>query len=278
MDEMPLKQWLAKNHIHYLAFESEKTTYERYQQLTQEAVHLQPVSSLVQQLRLIKDADEIMLLEQAAHLGYQGYEYTLSLLKNGISEAELAFELELFWRRRGAKKLAFETIIAFGVNASMPHYRAGETRFIPQMPVLIDSGVIWHHYHSDMTRVILPQEPSMELKTMYKAVAEAKQAALSACQPGCLIGDLDKIARHILKTYNYESYFTHSLGHGIGLDIHEPPTIRSIGKYASLELQTGMVITIEPGVYIPSVGGVRLEDTILITETGFKNFYNFNKT
>ncbi|MBA3722010.1 MAG: aminopeptidase P family protein [Parachlamydiaceae bacterium] len=280
IDKMSLKDAIRSNPISTMAFESDKTMHHEFlnlqkliDELRQESVDvtLTHVESPVQKMRLIKDDDEIKILAEAARLGYEGFEFVVANLKEGITEEELALELEYFWRKKGAKKVAFDPIIAFGPNGSMPHYRAGESKLQKNQSVLIDIGVTWKHYHSDMTRVIFFGEVSEEIQKIYKIVEEAKQAAISLCKPGTLIGDLDKSARHIISSKGYGEYFTHSLGHGIGLDVHEIPTLRSKGPFINTPLEPGMVITIEPGIYLPDIGGVRLEDTIVITKNGFTN-------
>ena len=153
----------------------------------------------------------------------------------------------------------------------MPHYRAGPAKLKPNTPVLIDIGVVLAHYHSDMTRVAFFGAPPALIQTIYAIVEEAKARALAICRPGVLVGELDRSARDYISSKGYGDFFTHSLGHGIGLDIHEPPIIRDSGLYRTLPLQAGMAITIEPGIYLPGVGGVRLEDTIIITEQGYEN-------
>jgi Xaa-Pro aminopeptidase len=278
--ESLLKELITSLQIHQLGFDQHYTTYHAFSALTQLAANLKeqsyrldiiPIESVVQKLRLVKDEEEITYLRNAAHLGYQGYELVVSLLREGVTESELAFELEFFWKKRGASRLAFDSIIAFGPNSSMPHYRAGATQLKLHTSVLIDIGVVLAHYHSDMTRVLFFGTPAPIMQTIYSIVEEAKARALALCRPGTLIGDLDQVAREWIASKGYGDYFTHSLGHGIGLDIHEPPIIRNTGPFRDLPLQAGMVITIEPGIYLPKVGGVRLEDTILITEKGYEN-------
>lgn len=280
LKENVLKEWIVDFQIRQLGFDQQHTTYQAYLTLTQLANKLKtqsyaleiiPVDAPIHKLRLIKDEDEIACLRKAAHLGYQGYEFVLSLLREGVSESELAFELEFFWKKRGASRLAFDSIIAFGPNSSMPHYRAGPTALTLHTSVLIDIGVVLAHYHSDMTRVVFFGTPAPLMKTIYSIVEEAKAKALALCRPGTLIGDLDKVAREWIKSKGYGEYFTHSLGHGVGLDIHEPPILRETGIYRDLPLEAGMVITIEPGIYLPEIGGVRLEDTVLITQNGYEN-------
>lgn len=280
LKENELKEWIASSHIERLGFDQQHTTYQAFLTLQQMAEKLKaesyaleiiPLESPIQSLRLIKDADEIACLRAAAQLGYQGYEHVVSLLQEGVTELELAFELEFFWKKRGASRLAFDSIIAFGPHSSMPHYRAGPTKLTSHTVILIDIGVVLAHYHSDMTRTIFFGTPPPLLQTIHSIVDEAKRKALAACKPGTLIGDLDHIAREWIASKGYGECFTHSLGHGIGLDIHEPPILRETGLYREMPLQPGMVITIEPGIYLPSIGGVRLEDTILVTENGYEN-------
>jgi len=275
-----LRDWIVDVQIHQLGFDQSQTTYQDYLSLAQMSEKLKmqsysldivPLDSPIQKLRMIKDHDEIEYLRKAAHLGYKGYEYASSLLSEGILESEIALELEFFWKKKGASRLAFDSIIAFGPNSSMPHYRAGSSILTMNSTVLIDIGVVLSHYHSDMTRVLFFGTPAPIMKTIYAIVQEAKMAAMNLCRPGTLIGDLDLAARDHIASKGYGEYFTHSLGHGVGLEIHEPPLIRDKGPYRAMPLQKGMVITIEPGIYLPGVGGVRLEDTILITDEGYEN-------
>jgi Xaa-Pro aminopeptidase len=275
LEEDILQQWIKTNSIDSLAVDGNKMSYQAFSQLQQITsslkVALLAADSPVQTLRLIKDQDEIETLRQSARLNAEGLAWIIPHIKEGVTEQELALELEFFWKKRGAKTLAFEPIIAFGSNGSMPHYRAGKTSLEFGMPILIDIGVTWQHYQSDMTRVLFFGSPPAEIEAIYKVVEEAKQKALQQCRPGTLIGQLDQAARqHILKQ-GYGNFFVHSLGHGVGLDTHEPPILRSKGPFTDQPLKSGMVITIEPGIYLPKKGGVRLEDTIVITEEGHEN-------
>lgn len=275
-----LKDQIAAFQIHKLGFDQLQTTYHAFLGLNKLAGELKsrsypleiiPVESAVQKLRLIKDEEEIACLREAAKLGCEGYKFVVSKLKEGIAEEELAFELEFFWKKRGAKKLAFDSIIAFGPNSAMPHYRAGQAKLKQNTSLLIDIGVVLSHYHSDMTRVVFFGTSPPLIQTIYSIVEEAKEQAVALCRPGTLVGDLDRAARSYIASKGYGEFFTHSLGHGLGLDIHEPPILRDSGPYSPLPLQPGMAITIEPGIYLPGVGGVRLEDTILITNDGYEN-------
>ncbi len=258
--------------IQKMGIDAENTSYQAYLEWQKKmeplGLSLLPLDNPLKLLRMIKDPEEILLLRQAAQLGCKGFDYVCSLLKEGVTEAELAVELEIFWKRQGAKGLAFEPIIAFGANGSMPHYRSGDTVLKKGMSVLIDIGVNDRHYHSDMTRVIFYGEPSPEIVKIHGIAAKAQQLAIDLCRPGTPIGELDKAARGHITEQGYGDYFTHSLGHGVGLEVHEAPWIRQASSWAKMPLQAGMVITIEPGIYLNGVGGVRVEDTLLITSSG----------
>lgn len=268
--------------IFTLAFDSETTSFKAYQQLEKLAktvsetrkdtpLSLFPLDAPIKQLRTIKDEEEIKQLRDAASLGSQGYDFLCNLFKEGITEKEAATELEIFWKKHGSKTIAFDPIIAFGSNSSMPHYRAGDTVLRYGDIILIDIGVNYRHYHSDMTRIAFFGKPNRQLLAIHQIVEEAQHTALKLCHPGTNIGALDTAARDVITRYGYGPNFTHSLGHGVGLDIHEFPTIRNYPPMNEIALQSGMVITIEPGIYIPGLGGIRIEDTVLITDTGYEN-------
>lgn len=263
------------SHIKKLAFDSDNTTYKNYEQLqkiinniSKELVALDAPLKLQ---RSIKDEKEIQALREAADLGTKGFDFLNSILKEGITEIECALELEIFWKKNGSKGVAFDPIIAFGPNSSMPHYRAGKEKLTKGQVVLIDIGVNLDHYHSDMTRVIFFGEPDSRLLEIQAIVQKAQQAALDLCKPGTTLGQLDQAARNIIAEHGYAEKFTHSLGHGIGLDIHEYPTIRNAPPFADTPLEKGMAITIEPGIYLSGIGGIRIEDTVVITEKGHEN-------
>lgn len=266
-----LSNFIKQNNIASLGFDSENTTYKRHQELQKYSTALIPLDNPIKFLRMIKDQFEIQTLREAAILGSQGFDFVCSLLREGIKENEVAAELEIFWIRRGSKSLAFDPIIAFGPNSSMPHYRAGNNVLRKGMPVLIDIGVNYRHYHSDMTRVVFYGEPDPKIRAIYTIVEKAQKAALSLCKPGTPIGKLDETARGLIKSEGYGEFFNHGLGHGVGLEIHESPSVRNNPPHSELLLQPGMVITIEPGIYLPGIGGVRIEDTVLITPTGSDN-------
>lgn len=277
----PLEQVLNNNffpHLKTVGFDSQSTSFEKYQTykkiLSKKKIKFNPLTNLVLQLRTLKDEEEIKVLKEAAELGSKGFDFVCSLLKENITELEVAMELEIFWKRKGSKGLAFDPIIAFGKNSSMPHYRPQNIKLKFGNPVLIDIGVNLNFYHSDMTRVVFLGNPSDKMKEIYYVVKEAQEAALELCRPGQSIDVIDAKARKVMKKQDMDQYFTHSLGHGVGLEIHELPMMRSKNKQM---LEEGMVITIEPGIYLPDIGGVRLEDTIVIKKNGYINLTNRSK-
>lgn len=254
-----------------VGFDSQFTAYATYLQLQELHEELIPLKGPIKQIREIKEEDEITLLRNAARLGSTGYDFVIDFLREGVTEWEIALELELSWRKAGGDRLGFDPHIAFGTRTSMPHCRAGKHALKKEDPILIDIGVVLNHYHSDMTRVVFWKAIDGEMKQIYQIVQEAQQKALEKCRPGVLIGDVDRAARDWIAHRGYGKYFPHSLGHGVGLEIHESPVIHSRGKDANRPLREGMVITIEPGIYVPGKGGVRLEDTIVITKQGYEN-------
>jgi Xaa-Pro aminopeptidase len=258
-----------------LGFDSSTTSYKNYTKLLSLAetlsLTLVPIDRPLQQLRAVKDETELQRLKDAGALGSLGFDFVLSLLKEGISEIEIANELEIFWKKHGSKGVAFSPIIAFGVNSSMPHYRAGNTQLKQGDIVLIDIGVNLDDYQSDMTRTVFFGTPDPRLLEIYEVVKQAQQAALSLCRPGVSVEALDKAARELIASHGFGPQFLHSLGHGVGLEIHEYPVIKNPCPDGPINLIPGMVITIEPGIYIPQLGGVRIEDTIAITDEGYVN-------
>ncbi len=262
--------------IQVLGFDSDNTSYHDFLKLEKNTKRtLKGINDPILKQRMIKSEIEITLLKQAATLGSEGFDYVVSLLKEGITETELAIELEIFWKRRGSKGMAFDPIIAFGPNSSMPHYTVSNTSLKKGQPVLLDIGVNFHHYHSDMTRVVFFGNPDPKMAEIYAVVKKAQEEALKLCRPGTSIRELDAAARNYIEEKGYGKYFSHSLGHGVGLDIHELPVLS--GNAEDLSLQPGMVITVEPGIYLQDIGGVRIEDTVVITENGYDNLTNRSK-
>jgi Xaa-Pro aminopeptidase len=228
-------------------------------------VRVRDVASAVETLRIVKDADEIALIRQAVNLGATLLDTALPSIRPGIAESEVAAELEYAARRAGAEAMSFETIVAAGARSAMPHGVASTARIPERGFVILDFGVILHGYCSDMTRTVHVGKISAGDRRMYSAVRGAQQAAVDAVRPGVACGQVDRAARNALRRAGWARYFTHSTGHGVGLEIHEPPRL---GRGQTETLRSGMIVTVEPGVYVPGRGGVRIEDMVLVTADG----------
>lgn len=277
-DDMSVIQVIHEMKAHHMGFDAETTTFAIFDQLQKEnSISWKPIEGIGKWLRLYKDKEEIEKMRRSAKLNEEGLRFLSSLLKVGTSEKELALEFEFFVKKKGASGLAFESIIAFSENSAKPHHRSSETKLKADSIVLFDVGVTVDAYQSDATRTVFFGKKHERLKKLYDVVFDSHGAALKICRPGTLIGDLDKAARAVMKKEGVEDLFVHSLGHGIGLETHEFPRLRMGKKFSDLPLKEGMVITIEPGLYVPGLGGIRYEDTIVITKDGYENFYTIGK-
>ena len=227
-------------------------------------VELAPVPAMIDKLRMVKDAGEIDAIRASVNANSEALEDALAKFQVGMSEADLAAEIDYANRKRGAEGLAFDTIVATGERAALPHARPGRTPIGPGM-LLIDMGVFRDGYASDMTRMVHVGQAPDRYKEVYATVLQAQLAAIDAVRPGARTVDVDAAARNVLKAKDLDKAFVHSTGHGLGLEIHEAPRL---GRKDKGRLEAGMAITIEPGVYIEGWGGIRIEDTVLVTETG----------
>lgn len=223
------------------------------------------IADPVRPLRIVKDADEIDRLRVAARVAEEAFEAVRRRLNIGMTEREIAAELDYEMARRGAQAPAFETIVAVGPNSSLPHFEPGSRRLTDTEPLLVDWGARVNWYGSDLTRVLWLGTVAKEYRTIFEVVREAHAAGIAAVKPGAKASAVDAAARRVIDKAGYGKQFNHATGHGIGLRGHEPPRI---GRKVDERLTAGMVITIEPGIYLPGVGGVRLEDDVLVTETG----------
>lgn len=268
-----------------IGFNSQKTSYNSFQKLS-ELVHkvkerkkvidfqLVPINNPLKSFMALKDSSEIQKMKQAALLTWRAFQHICTFLQVGISEEEVALEFEIFCRKNGASAMAFPPIIAFGQNTAYPHHISGRTSLRENEEVLIDIGVILDHYCSDMTRMIFLGEYSKEVEALYLLVKKAHQKALSLCRPGVCLSELDVQVRKVFAEQGMDHLFPHSLGHGVGLQVHEYPRISLDGDDKDVVLQPGMIVTIEPGLYDPKIGGARYEDMILITQNGYENFFS----
>jgi len=221
-----------------------------------------PVSAA---LREVKDEGEIEIIRRAALVGCGLFDRMLGFIRSGLTEMEVAAELEHAARLAGAESMSFETIVASGERSSLPHGRASAAKLPKRGFLTLDFGVVVDGYCSDMTRTLHLGNATQEEFDVYHAVLEAQEAAVAAIAPGVQVGDVDEAARSVLRREKLDQYFTHSTGHGVGLEIHEGPRIAAEQKQ---ELKRGMVITVEPGVYLLGKFGVRIEDMVLVTTAG----------
>lgn len=226
---------------------------------------LHAVPGWIEELRMIKSQEEIEQIREAVETNSKAFEQAASRIKPGMKESDLAAELEYRMRKLGAEKPAFETIVAGGARSALPHAQPTSARLQSGDLVVVDMGALQDGYCSDMTRMVFVGTPSPKVKRMYKAVLEAQLAAADAVRAGVSTAHVDRQARRVLKGYGLEQAFIHSTGHGLGLEIHEPPRI---GKRDDKRLEAGMAVTIEPGVYLEGFGGIRIEDTVVVTKSG----------
>ncbi len=220
---------------------------------------------LVEPLRMVKDADELALMSRAALVGCELFEQMLGFLRPGLKEIEVAAELEYQARRRDAEGMSFETIVASGVRSALPHGRATATPLPRRGFVTLDFGIILGGYCSDMTRTVYLGKPRAKERAAYEAVLGAQQAGVDAVRAGARCGDVDEAAREVLRKAGLAEAFSHSTGHGVGLEIHESPRV---GAGQKNRLLAGMVITIEPGIYLAGEFGIRIEDMVAVTAAG----------
>ncbi|HLZ12288.1 MAG TPA: Xaa-Pro peptidase family protein [Candidatus Acidoferrum sp.] len=224
---------------------------------------LERTNGLVARLRIRKDALELAQMRKAAILASEVVEHAIGLLKPGVRELEVAAEIEFQMRRRGASGAAFESIVAFGERAALPHARPTDKRLGKNELVVLDLGAILGHYCSDITRTVYIGTAPKRVKEWYKAVLEAQSAAISAVRSGVTAGEVDSAARSTLAKYKLDRFFVHSTGHGLGLEVHEDPRL---ARGQKTRLEPGTVITIEPGIYMPGDGGIRIEDDVAVHE------------
>lgn len=248
---------LEKDHITYSQFEF-------YQDKLALATWV-PLKNIMEKQRMVKDQEEIYCLRKAVKLADEAYAHILDYLKPGATELEISLELEFFMRRQGAEKAAFDFIVASGERSSMPHGVATTKKIKSGELVTMDYGCVYEGYHSDITRTPVVGKADQKQQDIYRIVLEAQMAAIDSVHPGIPGSAVDKVARDIISRYGYGENFGHSLGHSVGLEIHERP---SFSVNENTLLQEGMTITVEPGIYLPGWGGVRIEDIVLVTDHG----------
>ncbi|WP_066172905.1 M24 family metallopeptidase [Bacillus marinisedimentorum] len=250
-----------------LAVEKSHMTVERYEHAAAAFGNPDLVSAegKLQQLRLIKDEQETAVLREAAKLADYGVEVGTAAIKEGVTEMEILARIEYELKKQGIREMSFSTIVLTGENTAAPHGNPGKNRVKKGDLVLFDLGVVLDGYCSDITRTVAVGDVSAKQREIYETVLRAQEEAVRICRPGTTIGDLDKTARSIITEAGYGDYFTHRIGHGLGIEVHEFPSLNE--KNTGI-LENGMALTIEPGIYLPGTGGVRIEDDIVITANG----------
>lgn len=264
-----LREMLPDLGIRSLGFESEYSLYSFVEKLkrlgAKLGLQLLPTTGLVEKIRLIKDEDELDKLRASVDLNEKVFDEVYSSLAPGQTENEIALAIESTMRRMGAESPSFSTIVAAGSNSALPHAVPGSALVELGQPLMIDMGLILDGYCSDMTRTFVLGEPDDRFLAIHRLVRRAQLAALASIREGVVAAKVDKIARDIIGAAGYGQAFGHSLGHGVGLAVHEEPRLSSRNRK---QLRAGMVVTVEPGIYVPGWGGVRLENMVVVRKDG----------
>jgi Xaa-Pro aminopeptidase len=250
-----------------VGYESQTMTVAEFANLKKFFPRLEfiPSSFLIPSLRAIKDSSELASIRGAVEISDKVFQKILGIIKSGMTERAVAAEITYWHARYGAEADAFEPIVASGIRGALPHGRASEKKIQRGELVTLDFGCRYRGYHSDLTRTVSVGPPTSELKKIHRIVLEAQERATEFVKTGIATKKIDAIARSFIVKKKFGKYFNHSLGHGIGLEVHESP---HVSRFSKERLATGNVITIEPGVYIPRFGGVRIEDDVLVTTSG----------
>jgi Xaa-Pro aminopeptidase len=259
--EPALAALAAARGLTVLGFEEHEMTVERHQALAGSGLTLVPLGRLVEGLRMVKDDDEIALLARACQITSESFEATVSCIRPGVTEREFAIALEREMLDRGAEGLAFETIVASGPNGDTPHHAPAGRSFEAGDLITIDCGARYAGYHADMTRTVAIGEPAAWQREIFDLVAAAQRAGLEAVTVGAEVAAVDAASRDLISEAGHGAHFGHGVGHGVGLEIHEAPMI---GYGRTGRLAAGVPVTVEPGIYLPGTGGVRIEDTLVV--------------
>ncbi|RTE09724.1 M24 family metallopeptidase [Paenibacillus whitsoniae] len=260
---------LQKQGITKLGFEQADVTYGDFLGYQQglPGVEFVPTASLVEQIRMVKDDAELQVMQEAADLADQTFSHILNFIKPGVKELDIALEIETFIRKNGGTSTSFETIVASGERSALPHGKASDRVLQGNEFVKLDFGAYYKGYCSDITRTVMLGKPTDKHKEIYDIVLEAQLNCLANLKPGIPGREGDAYARDVIVKHGYGDYFGHGTGHGLGMEVHESPRL---SKTEDTILTPGMVVTVEPGIYLPGFGGVRIEDDVVITDTGIK--------
>lgn len=267
-----LKDLLPELGVKKLAFESNYTlhsTSEHYFNLGHShSVEMVPTSGIVEKLRVIKSEEEIEAIRKSVLLNEKVFRKVFKTISLNDTELDIALKIAARMRKKGAEKESFSTIVASGTNSSLPHAEPTSSQLVKGRPVVIDMGLVLEGYCSDMTRTFCPAKPEKKYYKLHKIVRKAQKAGLKAVRAGATGREVDSAARKVIADAGYGKYFGHALGHGVGLAVHEEPRVSPRSRK---KLREGMIITIEPGIYIPGWGGIRLENMVVVREDGYEN-------
>lgn len=260
------KKQLNKYNVKSLAFEENQVTFQQYTEFNKELdVELVPTSNIVENIRIIKTQDELLIMQEAANIADHAFREILNYIKPGVKEIDVSNELERLMREQGATSSSFDTIVASGYRGALPHGIASDKEIQTGELVTMDFGALYKNYCSDITRTIAVGDINDELNNIYDTVLQAQLLGVSGVKAGITGDEADALTRDYITEKGYGEYFGHSTGHGLGLEVHEEPRL---AKGSNIVLKENMVVTIEPGVYVPNVGGCRIEDDIIITTEG----------
>ncbi|NEW06229.1 aminopeptidase P family protein [Paenibacillus sp. SYP-B3998] len=264
-----IKEILVKDGITKLGFEQVDVSYGDFLSYQEglSGIEFVPTSRLVEQIRIVKDEAEIQIMQEAADLADQTFSHILAFIKPGAVEKDIALEIEMFIRKNGGTSTSFETIVASGERSALPHGKASDRVLQGNEFVKLDFGAYYKGYCSDITRTVMLGKPTDKHKEIYDIVLEAQLNCLANLKPGITGREGDAFARDVIVKHGYGDNFGHGTGHGLGMEVHESPRL---SKTEDMVLTAGMVVTVEPGIYLPDFGGVRIEDDVVITDTGIK--------
>lgn len=259
-----------------MAIEKSHMTVDRYEVLASlfGGAEFIALDNKINSMRVVKDQSELQILREAAELADYAIEVGARTLREGITEIEVMTEIELALKKRGVTHMSFDTTVLSGPKAASPHGKTGDRKIQKGDLVLFDLGVVHKGYCSDITRTLAFGEPNDEQKEVYNVVLQAELAAVDAVKPGVTAAELDQTSRQVIEDAGYGQYFTHRLGHGLGVSVHEYPSLHGANHMA---MESGMVFTIEPGVYVPGKVGVRIEDDVAVTESGVEVLTKYPK-
>ncbi len=254
-------------------FEDKSISYFKYISFAEIFKNLLPIGDFIYEMRAIKDKEEIESIRMAEHIGDMAFTHILDFIKPGVKEKDIALELEFFMRKNGAEAMSFDPIVASGANGAMPHAEPGDTLIKKGDFVVLDFGCVYGGYASDMTRTVSVGKANDEMKKIYNTVLKAQTTSLDMIKAGVLPSLVHQNALAVTDE-NYKGKFGHSLGHGVGLDVHEMP---NLSVKNNIPLKTNNIVTVEPGIYINGFCGVRIEDLVLVTDDGIDNFSKSSK-